>query len=273
MSIQILNLTPILYLIMQILEVIFNLTPYYGPGLGTYNWSGVIGGCGPIADETNVDLLVVITVRLSIILTIIVITSVWTFLFTFGFLKKTLKRHEAMLNSENLDIQKHIYTKRVKNLIGIFGALFLSNTLCWFPIMVLNFISIIYSLPPALGVANLILYLFNNVTNPVVQIYFRKEFSDSLNGMFKKMCLWIKKDKYSSHNCCHRHRDQTITSQLNQANPSAQVSGDNCFSNSRHGACDKKFPKKRPSQQRLMQIELQESGDKINTNSNPTEYK
>ena len=95
-----------------------DLTPYYGPGLGTYNRSGIIGGCGPIANEGNVDLLLVITVHLSIVLTIIVITSLWTFLFTFGFLKKTLKRHEAMLNSENLDIQKHLYTKRVKNLIG-----------------------------------------------------------------------------------------------------------------------------------------------------------
>ena len=166
--------------------------------------------------KSNVHLLVVKNVHLSIVVIIIVITSLWTFLFSYCFLKKTLRRHETNLNLENFDVQKSLYTKRVKNLIGIFGALLLCNTVSY--------------LPPELNITNLILWLFNSVTNPVVQIYFRKELYDSLNAMFKLLCFWSNKVKFSALNCCNRHGERTIAHQLNQANPSAQINGDNHIS-------------------------------------------
>ena len=105
---------------MQSLEIVLHLTPYYGPGLGRFIWSGNIGGCSPVVGKSNVDVLVVSSVHLSFVVIINAITSLWTFHFTYCFLKKTLRRHETNLNLENFDVQKSLCTKRVKNLIGIF---------------------------------------------------------------------------------------------------------------------------------------------------------
>ena len=184
--------------------------------------------------KSNVNLLVVTSVHLSIAVLIIAITSIWTFLFTYCFLKKTLRRHETNLNLENFDVQKSLYTKRVKNLIGIFGALLLCNTVSWLPIIISNILSFIVDLPPELDITNLILWLFNSVMNPVVQIYFRKELCDSLTAMFKLLCFWSNKVKFSALNCCNRQGEQTIAHQLNQANLSEQFNGVNHMSTFRH---------------------------------------
>ena len=182
--------------------------------------------------KSNVDVLVVSSVHLSFVVIIIAITSLWTFLFTYCFLKKTLRRHETNLNLENFDVQKSLYTKRVKNLIGIFGALLLCNTVSWLPTIISNILSYIVDLPPELDITSLILWLSNSVTNPVVQIYFRKELSDSLTAMFKLLCN-------KALNCCNRQGEQTIAHQSNQANPSAKFNGVNHISTVRHHTLQK----------------------------------
>ena len=115
------------------------------------------------------------------------ITTVWTFVFTHGFLKKSLQlRHQGTHTS---DVEKHIHLQKVRSLVGIFGALLIANSLSWIP----YFISIFYTLigdklnkiPEEIDPTLFILSLSNNVTNPIIQIYFRRDLHDSLKQIFR----------------------------------------------------------------------------------------
>ena len=165
------------------------MTPYYGPGLGEYDWSPRIGGCSPIFLGNRIYVLLQ-ALHALIPLTIIVVTSLWTFLSTHGFLRKHLNRQKTTLNNEGLKVQKQIYAERVKNLIGIFGTLLLFNFLSWLPYIVVSLVGFAVGLervPNQVYATGFVLFIFSNVSNPVIQTYFRKDLLNSLKKMF---CLY-----------------------------------------------------------------------------------
>lgn len=135
--------------------------------------------------------MIILSIFSIIPFTIISVTSIWTFLFTHGFLRKNLRRHKRTLNAENLEAQKHIYSERVRNLIGIFGMLLLFNVLTLSPFLVASIVGLIVGLdrvPRQVYASVFVLLLFNNVSNPIIQAYFRKDLLDTL----KKYLMRVK---------------------------------------------------------------------------------
>ena len=131
------------------------------------------------------------TFSISLIpLGIIIVSSLWTLAFTRGFLRKNLRRHQQNLNASNFKVQEHIYSARVKNLIGIFGILILFNALSWSPYIVASCIGIIVGtedIPREVYATAFVLFLFNNVSNPVIQICFRKDLLNFISSTTRKM--------------------------------------------------------------------------------------
>ncbi len=175
----------------QIVDVPFALAPYYG--LGTYRWSSRIGSCIPFWNGYR-DMLP-IWIHSILIFTIIVTSSVWTFVFTRGFLKRNLKRHEENLNSQNLDIQKQIYSKRVKNLFGICGAFILSNLLSRLPYSCIGVVRMIAGsydvIPNKYYASTFVLYLLNVCVNPIIQIYFRKDLFGVARSLLRRVLVVV----------------------------------------------------------------------------------
>ena len=156
-------------------------------GIGEYDWKPSTGGCAA-KWVGHIDYVIINSMVGSLNVVIITVTSVWTFMFTRGFLRKTLKRQQTNLNSENFEIQKKIYNKKLRNLNKIFGALLLVNMIVIVPIISLTILSFIIGLenvPDAMYSVVFVLYLSNNVTNPIIQSYFRNELYDTIKKTMK----------------------------------------------------------------------------------------
>ena len=95
-----------------------------------------------------------------------------------------------MLNKESFAVQKHIYSTKFKNLIGIFGTLLLFNALAWVPLILTGITAIIIGfnkVPIQLYATTFVLFLTNNVSSPIIQSYFRKDLFNSLKRIFYKI--------------------------------------------------------------------------------------
>ena len=131
-----------------------------------------------------------------IIFVTIVITTAWTFIFTCGFLRRNLRRNRDNLNQEVVDSQKHIYSKKIMKLIGIFGALIFFALFSRLPYLVLIVIARIFgvdAVPHEAYATAFVIFLFNNVATPMIQIYFRKDLFDALKKIFCCICSQIKR--------------------------------------------------------------------------------
>lgn len=164
-------------------------SPYYNPAFGEYGWSKSVGTCVPLFVDHKFYVILQ-AIHVLIPLSIITVTSTWTFAFTRGFLKMNLKRQKQILTTTNFAEQKHIYSIQVLNLIGIFGSLILFNFLSWIPVLILSAVGLgvgFQNVADSFYVTCLILLLLSNISNPIVQTYFRKDLTDSLKKIF---CRW-----------------------------------------------------------------------------------
>ena len=180
-------------------------------------WADVIGGCVPNWVD-NANYAIYFTALAVIPFTIISITSIWTFVFTRAFISRHLQRQKDVLNTKELKAQKSIYSEKMRNLVGIFGALLICNMISWSPYFVTSIISLIVgseNLPATLYASVSILYLFTNVTNPIIQIYFRKDLLDKLKTIVGCKCV-----KSSRPNSCPKGRIQPPSSSTHETEAS-----------------------------------------------------
>lgn len=118
-------------------------------------------------------------------------------MFTRKFLKNDFQQQQAALNNKKDRIhEKSVYSIRVRNLIGIFGMLLLFNVISFSPYIIARIIGLIVGLeniPPAVYAAALILFLLNNVTNSVIQSYFRRDLHEAITKYFHKVTYLVRK--------------------------------------------------------------------------------
>ena len=119
--------------------------------------------------EFSLDWCITATDRLSfviasfalsfIIVTIILITLVWTFCHICG----CTKSHSVG------------ETRQTSKLMGIFGAMLLIYTICFFPGLLDFALKLFIDVPVEYSTVSIICIVFINIANPVVQSYFRPE--------------------------------------------------------------------------------------------------
>ncbi len=80
------------------------------------------------SSSMTVVLLVLSMVYSVFLLIIILITTPWTFLYTRGFLKKVLNSNA---DTQFSDQEQSDYNRRIRSLVGIFGALLIVNVFSW----------------------------------------------------------------------------------------------------------------------------------------------
>ena len=86
-------------------------------------------------------------------------------------------------NKDDQQREKSVYNIRIRNLIGIFGMLLLFNVITFSPYIIASIMGLIIGLdkvPSSIYSAVLILFLLNNVTNSIIQSYFRRDLRNSL---------------------------------------------------------------------------------------------
>ena len=166
------------------------LFPYYG--VGTYDWSFTNGGCLSFILQDNLPLTVFFIAYSLTLLSIIVVTTIWTFAYTRRVLKKSW---QLKMEVGDQYLKKQVYFRKVRSLMGIFGALLIANAFSWVPYLV----PVLYSLasvdlnkiPVEVDAVLFILSLSNNVTNPVIQIYFRMDLRESTQQLFRRSSHYL----------------------------------------------------------------------------------
>ena len=86
--------------------------------------------------------------------------------------------------------EKSVYNVRIRNLIGIFGMLLLFNVITFSPYIIASIIGLIVGLdkiPSSIYSSVLILFLLNNVTNSIIQSYFRRDLHETITKFSKKL--------------------------------------------------------------------------------------
>lgn len=163
-----------------IFAVALNVVPF--AGLGEYGWSGAVGACLPIW-VGHVDYVIYLSVESIIPFGIITVTTTWTYICTKLFLKRDYQRRSQTLDQRTLEREKSVYTIRVRNLFGIFGALVFFNLLTLSPYIIASIAGFIVgfeNIPSQVYAAVFVQFLLINVTNSVIQSYFRKELKDTI---------------------------------------------------------------------------------------------
>ena len=173
----------------DVMAVLFNVTPFVG--LGEYDFAPSIASCVPIFPG-NTDYVIYIATESIFPLGILLVTTIWTFLFTRRFIRKSYKHQRGASVKGDDGVHKSVYNSKLRNLVGIFGALMVVNGITFLPFIVISIIGIgigLSNIPDILYATMFVLFLLNNVTNPLVQSYFRKELWDSVLA-FGRRILW-----------------------------------------------------------------------------------
>jgi hypothetical protein len=91
-------------------------------------------------------------------------------------------------NQNDQQREKSVYNIRIRNLIGIFGMLLIFNVITFSPYIIATIIGLIVGfdkIPSSIYSSVLILFLLNNVTNSLIQSYFRRDLRETLEKFSK----------------------------------------------------------------------------------------
>lgn len=202
----------IMLVLVWIIAGIVDTTPFFG--LGIYGFSISTASCVPIwVGQT--DYVIYFSVYGFVLFNIIIITSLWTFCFTRYFIKNQRNNNRMMDN----DTQKHVYMRRLRNLISIFGTLLLANILSFSPYAVVSFIGYgvgFEAIPSPVFATVLVFLLLNNTASAIIQSYFRRDLKEAIISGLKKMkkCL------------CRLHKQVTPSQNYTPTTVNDVLSGD-----------------------------------------------
>ena len=187
-----------------IFAIVLNVTPWIG--LGEYGWSTPTGSCLPEWFD-NADYVVYFSVESIFPFGVIAVTTIWTYGFTKKFIKTDFQQQkESRGITVASEEEKSVYSSRIRNLIGIFGALLICNLLTLLPYITASIVGLIIgfeNLSLRFYAAVFILFLFSNITNPVIQSYFRKELRDTILkywATIKRQFCKVEVDRFVSGN-------------------------------------------------------------------------
>ena len=171
-----------------ILSCLISIPPYFG--FGKYVFLPSIASCGIIWPGQRYY-LIYFCILSSTVIMLILITTIWTFCFTRRVIFKIKQQHST--SSE--DRQNHLYVRRIKKLVGVFGMMLAGTILTYLPgILVATFEAVVGGnrQPTTIYTATFALFLLNSVLNPTIQSYFRRDVYDFLATKVlktKSMCI------------------------------------------------------------------------------------
>ena len=118
----------------------------------------------------------VLCILSSTVIMLILITTIWTFCFTRRVIFNIKQQHST--SSESRYNGKHVYMRRIKKLVGVFGMMLARIILIFLPgLLVVTIEAVVGGNRQSTTVFTivLVLYLLNSVLNPTIQSYFRRE--------------------------------------------------------------------------------------------------
>ena len=171
----------LLVLCIWIFSCIINIPPYFG--FGQYAFGQFTATCVQVWVGHR-GFLVYLCLIVLVVAVAIIVTTIWTFCFTRNFIKRTYLSTSAQTNPTNNDnLHKHLYTSRMRKVIGIFSLLIVITVVSFIPAVLAGIIGIIIgseNLPPPIFSIVIISFWINGIANPIIQSYFRRDVKEFL---------------------------------------------------------------------------------------------
>ena len=184
-----------------ILAGLINVPPYFG--LGQYAFGQFTATCVQVWVGHR-DFLAYFCLIFIIVTVVIIVTTLWTFCFTRNFIKRTHITSPSPTDAHNEQtiVQKHLYTKRMRKVIGIFGLLLIITVLTYVPAIITGITGVAIgsdNIPAPILTVVIISFFVNSVANPVIQVYFRRDMSEFLVHTCQRIM-----------NCCTGWKSQSL---------------------------------------------------------------
>ena len=164
-----------------VLGILQNVAPF--AGLGDIDFASFVASCLPLWVFT--DYVIYYTVLTLAPVAIIVVTTLWTFCFTRKFIRKD--RDQRLASATSITVQEEyrdIYTRRVCNLVGIFGMMLIILVASIIPFVLAN-IAIVFvglnNVPIPLYGAAFIIFFSSYAAYPIIQAYFRRDLQSAIH--------------------------------------------------------------------------------------------
>ena len=163
-----------------IISALVCVPPLFGFG-STYEFDAYSAGCAIswTADRGYITMTLILAAGC---IATVVVTTLWTFFYAKKFIQKL---------DNNVDDERSIHNKRIGKLVGIFGILLVVTLLSYAPLFIAGVIGIIIGfekVPRELNFLTITFIYLTPVLNPIIQSYFRRELSNSINSMYWTVC-------------------------------------------------------------------------------------
>ncbi len=90
--------------------------------------------------KDNINYVIFVCIESQIPILILTFTNIWTIMIVRSFLKKKLVQHGS--NNDKLHQEENQYQQQQRQLIRIFGTLFITHIVCWIPVCTASFVSV-----------------------------------------------------------------------------------------------------------------------------------
>ena len=173
----------VIVIVVWIIAILIALPPVFGFGQNEFNRN--FGACLPRFTGTNPlsgigSQFYAAFVALEALIPILVLafTNVWTYRLVAKFLKKNITRRRTFRGKGSGSDEERKYHSQQRQLVRVFGALFISNIISWTPVLVVVFLIFFISasvLPREIYIFGWICYLTNPVVHPIIESFFVKD--------------------------------------------------------------------------------------------------
>ena len=195
-----------------LVSVAVSVPPLFGFGDYEYNlvfvfcnarWAGETNGI------RNISYILFFGLETMIPITILLVVNVWIIKIVKGALKKRITRQRSFRDRRShAQNEEMAYQRQQKQLMKVFGALFVAHVVCWVPVLTVMFVALgvgAENIPPEVFIAGWLAFLTNPVVHPVLETFFVQDLryrvnktKDSVNTSLKKAHGTLQKQLSSS---------------------------------------------------------------------------
>ena len=188
------------------ISIVVAVPPLYKFGDYEYNlafafcngrWTGENGG------TPNFYYILFYSLEALIPIFILMFTNIWIVKIAKKVLKQRITRQRTFRGSNSdADGEESKYRHQQKQLIRVFGALFIAHIVCWAPVLTIMFVALglgASNIPLEAFVAGWLAFLTNPVIHPILETFFVKELRYRMNKTKKNMRSSLKRASSTLH--------------------------------------------------------------------------
>lgn len=171
--------------ILWVIAIGMSISPIFGFGEYEFNlglaacharWSGK-----SYRGINNLNYVIFYGVEALIPIIILAFTNIWVIKIVSSFLKKRISRRRTYRednNNSNSHQEERQYQRQQRQLIRVFGALFVAHIVCWTPVLTASFVAAgigATKIPVEIYVFSWLAYLIIPVVHPIIESFFIKD--------------------------------------------------------------------------------------------------